>query len=822
MFSAWVKSIALAGLTLASGSLWGSSEKGAITLHRAQYDAIVRRDGLLLRAPNGETELQLRLLGADVAAERMQPGSARVQYRGVYPGIDLVYYDNQGRLEYDFAVAPGSNPQTIAFAVEGAADLHVDAGGALLARTADGQMRLDAPVIYQPGPHGVRSRIAGGYAVAGNRVTFRVGAYDRSKRLIIDPVINYSTYVGNSGDSFMAATADSSGNAYLVGRSSGLILLQKLSPDGTTVLLRQTLGSTTSSFQVAAVALGPSGKVYITGYSAAGLPTTAGAFIASVTSGSHAFLAVTDSSFNLLYCSYLAGTTSAFDEGNSVAADAAGNAYITGYTNSTTFPTTPGVFQTTPSTTGQTGFVAKFNPTALGSASLVYATYLTGPTTSTDLIAIAVDASNNAYLTGTAGLDFPVTAGTFQYDGQGLGYGGIYVTKLNATATALSYSAYLGPGQANGIALDTSGNAYVTGFASVSDFPTTSGAYQTIYPGAFATELNTTGTSLIYGTYLAGPTSALTLNEAVPVDIALVPGCASACSAYISGYTAATDFPVLNPIQNFNAGTNDAFVVELSGNGSAATFSTYLGGSSDDSNQGYMHIPAVGVMSTGDVIVAGATSSTDFPVTLTTTPTRSMYSVRISSTAGSKGIVLPVSLSFNSQAVTVPSTPQSAVLRNLGSSALAISSIVAAGDYSQTNTCGSSLAGGGECSISVTFTPTSNSNPRTGTVTINGTIVLNLTGTGTNGAYMTLAPTSLTFASTPVGSAAPSQNVVVANIGNQALTLGSGAFSPSGDFAQTNNCPASLAQNTNCTMSVSFLPTQVGQRTGSVFISATP
>jgi hypothetical protein len=832
-----------AGLLLAFGSICGWAqdrqdvaplkfEAGAddFTAHAAGYDLLLRKDGLVLQESSGGTPLRLKLLDAN-----SNPGVSRrdplaVLYRHVYSGVDLVYYNNHGRLEYDFTIAPGRNPDEIAFAVEGASEVAIGRSGELLARTPNGEMRLDAPVIYQPEPSGARRRISGGYVVDGNRVGFQVAAYDHSKPLIIDPVVNYSTYVGNSGDVAMASTADSSGNAYIAGRgtglTSGLMLLEKVSPDGTTVLSRQTFGAASFNFNVQAVALGPGGSVYIAGYSGVGLPTTAGAFIGSVTSGNHAFVAVLNSSFSLTYCSYLAGTTSAADSAYGVAADAAGNAYITGYTNSTTFPTTPGAFQTTPGASGQPGFVAKFNPSASGAASLVYSTYLSGPTTATAAFAIAVDSSNSAYVMGVGGQDFPVTAGAYQYAGLGLGSGGIYVTKLNATATALTYSAYLGPGSSpyapnGGLALDSSGNAYLTSTATISDFPTTGGAYQTLYPGAFAAELNTTGTSLIYSTFLAGPSSALSNTEVQPESIALPPGCASACSAYISGYAAAADFPAVNPVQSFDAGGGGTyptfFVVEVAGNGSAATYSTYLGGSGYESPT--LHLPGIGVMSTGDAIVAGQTSSSDFPVTLTTTPVRGVFSTRINAAAGSLPVAYPTSLSFSTQTVTVPSAAQIVTLRNMGSTTLAISSVAATGDYSQTDTCGTSVAGGGECTVSVVFTPTSNTNPRTGTVTVNGPSMVTLTGTGANGAYVNLTPLSLTFTSQTVGSAAPAQNVVVSNVGNQALTFNNPPFSMSGDFAQTNNCPASLASNTSCTASVSFLPTQEGQRTGSMSIS---
>jgi len=832
------------GMLLAFSSICGwAQDRGGVaplkfeagadkfTVHGAGYDVLLRKDGSVLLESSGGTPLGLRLLEAGSNPQISRPGPSTAMYRGVYPGVDLIYYDNRGRLEYDFAIAPGYDPTQIAFAVEGASQVEIGAGGELLARTPRGEMRLDAPVVYQPEPGGARRRIPGGYAVDGNRVGFQVGDYDRSKPLIIDPVLNYSTYVGNSGDSAMAATADSSGNAYIVGKRAGMILLEKVSPDGTTELLSNTFGAVAYTFTVQAIALGPAGSIYIAGYSNVNLPTTSNAYIGSVTSGSHAFVAVFNSSFALTYCSYLAGTTSAADEALGVAADSAGNAYIAGYTNSTTFPTTAGAFQTTPGTSGQPGFVAKFNPTAVsGSASLLYSTYLSGPTTSTTPFAIAVDSSNNAYVAELGGQDFPVTAGAYHYAGLGLGSGGIYVTKLNSTGTALTYSAYLGTGSytANGgLALDTSGDVYLTSTTTISDFPTTSGAYQTLYPGAFAAELNTTGTSLIYSTFLAGPSSALSYTEVLPQSIALPPACASACSAYITGYAAASDFPAVNPVQSFNAaggGTYPAiFVVELAGNGSAATYSTYLDGSGYES--AVLHLPGIGVVSTGDAIIAGTTSSSDFPVTLTTTPVRSVFSARINAAAGSLPLTYPITLSFSTQTVTVPSTPQNVTLRNMGSTALAISSITATGDYSQTNTCGASVAGGGECIISVTFTPTSNTNPRTGTVTVNGTTMVNLTGTGANGPYINLSPLSLTFVGQTVGSAAPAQTVVVSNAGNQTLTFNNPAFNMSGDFAQmpapTNPCGTTLASNASCNVSVSFLPTQEGQRTGTMFVSTT-
>lgn len=420
----------------AQGPVWAEglrfqSTPSGFAAHGAAYDAWVSNDGAIV-TPAG----RLKLLGADSAKGVW--ASSEVFYRGIYPGIDLVYYSHGGRLEYDFVVAPGGDPGRIVFAMDGAA-LEIGAGGELRARTTAGEMRLDPPFIYQAGPDGIRQAIRGGYAVDGDHVSFRIGDYDRSKPLTIDPVLSYATFVGQNGDGVSAATADSSGNAYLVGKASGVILVEKVSPAGA-ILLRQTIGTTPYNFNAEAVAVTSAGAVYITGTSDAGLPTTANAYLGSVTSGNHAFIVVLNPSLAPTYCSYIAGTGSAGDQANGIAVDATGNAYITGLTDSSTFPVTAGAYQSTGSTNGQTGFVSKINPSASGAASLVYSTYLGGPTTATDLYAIAVDSSNNAYVTGQGGADFPVTAGTYQYKGMALGDGGVFAAKLNATGTALTLS----------------------------------------------------------------------------------------------------------------------------------------------------------------------------------------------------------------------------------------------------------------------------------------------------------------------------------------------------------------------------------------------
>jgi len=641
-----------------------------------------------------------------------------------------------------------------------------------------------------------------------------------------DPVLSYSTYTGTSGEIMSSMAADGSGNTYLAGRSGGLVFVQKLSPDGTTVLYNNVLGSGYNAY-VEAIRVDATGKVYITGYAGVGYATTSGAFQQTVTSGTHAFVTVLDATGAILYSSYLAGKTT--DEGLGVAVDGSGKVYITGVTYSTNFPTTAGVYQTTLSTYGQSGFVAKFDPAASGAASLLYSTLLSGPTTASTENAIAVDGPGNAYVTGMGGSDFPTTAGAFMYTGTGLGSGGVYVTKLNATATALTYSAYLGLGVANGIAVDGTGDAYVTGSPQIDDFPTTAGAYQTTFPSGFVTELNPAGSTLVYSTFLSGPSG--TSSNVTLQDIALPPGCSSNCSAYVAGFTSTTDFPAINPIQNFNASAstsgNDALIVELAGGGASAVYSTDLGGSADESSiNGTLHTPGIAVDSTGNTYVSGNTYSTDFPVTLTANPARYSFVAKISPTSAATVVVVPNSLTFTSQPVPVPSTSQTLLVRNMGSATLTITSVTVggtnSGDFSQTNNCGTSLPGGGSCTLTVTFTPAA-SGSRAGTITIvhsgnNNPTVINLSGTGADAAFLNLSPSTLNFGDQTVGVATAAQPVTLSNIGDQALTISS--FTPSGDFAETNNCPGSLASKANCTVNVAFLPTQEGFRPGSIYVSS--
>jgi hypothetical protein len=472
---------------------------------------------------------------------------------------------------------------------------------------AGASLHFSKPVIYQLAADGSREFIAGSYVIKGQgRIGFDIPSWDSSRPLVIDPTLLWSSFpVGSTtSDTYYAGAIDSSGNVYIAGRNGNSLVIEKIGSDGATLVYRIVITSTPSYSAVSEdIKVDSSGKAYIVGYSGPDFPTTSNAYLGSVTSGNHAFAAVLNAAGTALtYATYLAGTTSASDQANAVALDSADNVYLTGYTNSTTFPTTTGVYQTQNTSGQQVGFVSKINPTLSGTTSLVYSTYLSGPTTTSYENAIAVDSSDNTYVVGTGGSDFPITAGAFSYDGEDLGYGGYFVTKLNPTAAALVYSAYLGYGTNDflGLTVDGSGDAYVTGTVGVEDFPTTTGAYQVLYPSGFVSELNPAGSALVYSTFLGGAK-----ELTYPTAIAIESGCTSACNAFVTGYTGEDDLSLTNPIQSYNASwvsgtdSDNVFVTELNATGTAAVYSTYIGGSYYDSTESTAHSPSIAVDTTG-------------------------------------------------------------------------------------------------------------------------------------------------------------------------------------------------------------------------------
>jgi hypothetical protein len=493
------------------------------------------------------------------------PTYRRVKYAQVYPGIDLVYYGNPQQLEHDFIVAPGAKPSGIAMDISGAGKASIDAKGDLVLKSHASGILLKKPVMYQE-VNGRRRDIAGGYVLKdGQRVGFRVGVYDATKPLVIDPVLVYSTYLGGSGtDAAYGVAVDTAGNAYVTGWTESSDFPLAGNP------VQSTLGGDSDLFD---------SDVFVAKLDAAG-----GA---------------------LVYSTYLGGSST--DYGYGIAVNTAGNAYVTGFTYSSDFPSPPPRDKPVQSTLGGDSdvFVAKLD--AAGSA-LVYSTYLGG--SSADYgYGIAVDTAGNAHVTGwTESSDFPLAGNPVQSILGGSS--DVFVAKLDAAGSTLVYSTYLGGSKYDGgygIAVDTAGNAYVTGYTYSTDFPLAGSPVQSTLGGdpdfndkdVFVAKLDAAGSTLVYSTYLGG--SGLEHGYGIAVD--------TAGNAYVTGYTYSTDFPLAgSPVQSTLGGSSDIFVAELDAAGSTLVYSTYLGGSNYDVGYG------IAVDTAGNAYVTGPTGSSDFPV----------------------------------------------------------------------------------------------------------------------------------------------------------------------------------------------------------------
>ena len=575
--------------------------------------------------------------GDPAEAKTNLPSYARVRYSQVYPGVDLVYYGNRRQLEYDFALAAGADPSRIRLHFAGSDKLSLDKGGNLVIGAGDAAIAFHKPVVYQP-VDGGRRQVRGKFTLlADNSVGFALGRYDHKMPLVIDPTLVYSTLLGGSNEDLMAAMAlDVNGNAYITGTTESTdypvttgayqttystAFVTKLNPSGTALAYSTFLGSGAAGV---AIAVDKSGNAYVAGTTTSKtFPVTAGVIQKTNNASSGAptgFLAkLNPGGTALVYSTYLGGNIS--DNPYSLALDSAGDVYVAGATESTTFPVTAGVFQTKNNSAAEYGwneFITKINPTA---TALLYSTYLGGSKEygGETPILVAIDASGDAYVSGSAiSTDYPVTAGAYQTTNKAKsGYSDLTLTELNPTATKLLYSTYLGGSGnsygsdvGNGLAVDSAGNAYLAGQTWESNYPVTSGAFQkTINAAAglsngFVTKMNPTGTALVYSTYLGG--SGRDLVKGLALD--------SSGDVYLTGTAYSTDFPVTgNAYQSannaaFNEGSN-AFLTELNPAGSALVYSTYFGGDGYDSGT------QVALGGSAQVYVVGTAGSSDFPVT---------------------------------------------------------------------------------------------------------------------------------------------------------------------------------------------------------------
>ena len=492
------------------------------------------------------------------------PNYAKVELKNVYPGIDLIYHGSKEcQLEYDFRLAAGADPSEIRLSFRGADKLSLNARGDLIVSVGGSKLVEHAPAIYQESGSG-RLTIAGGWRLHGSHeARIQLAAYDRTQPIVIDPVLSFSTYLGGSAVDGALGVASDPGDGYVTGFACS-----------------------------------------------ANFPKTLGA----ENTGCDAFITKFDSSGALVYSTFIGG--SAFDEGRGIAVDPTGAVYVDGQTFSSDFPATVGQ-----SFAGNSdAFVAKFGPTGV----ILFARLLGGATaTSNPLglgdsvassVAIPAGCSSNCtvFVSGqTTTSDFPTTAGAFQTSAPNVF--NAFVTSVSADGSAVLYSTYYsgGPGPNNdgtglfgaAIAVDGSGDAYITGIADVATLPNTVGVGGGYHRGSdcFVAELNISGTNVVFARYLGG------IGYEEGLGIALDPGCASNCNSYVAGYTWSTDFPTTpGAFRTSFGGGDDAFVTKLSGAG-ALLYSTYLGDAGNDGAE------AISVDSSGSAYVTGFTTFINFP-----------------------------------------------------------------------------------------------------------------------------------------------------------------------------------------------------------------
>jgi hypothetical protein len=836
------------------------------------------------------------------------PAYAGVKYAGIYPGVDLVFYGNQGRLEYDFVVAPGADPKAIQLRIDGARKMRVNPRGDLVLSLAEGEVEFQKPILYQQ-QNGQRREIAGNYVIAGNhRVIFSVASYDRSKPLILDPVLNYSTYLGGGGAENttlpVGIAVDSAGDAFVVGDTFstdfpttanglkqgplagnlGASFVAEMNPAGTQLLYSSYLvGTTTTAFDGAtSVAVDATGKVYVTGVTAAaGFPSKNPLPYSADTVNGTCFVTKLDPSqsgnASLVFSTYLGGTVGTGSFANGIAVDGNGNAYVVGETSATDFPTNgtnaayqPAFNPLNASNASGSAFLSRIDTTT---STLVYSTYLSGnaahgagaPGTGDLAYGVAVDTSNNAYVVGQTSSNnstgFPSSTNANEPVPPAANVvSSAFVSKVNTAGSGLAslvYSTYIAGSTQEigfGIALGPNNIAYATGLTSSNDFPVTTGAFDTSGVGAgkaFVALVDTTNTVVgnpvtpfRYATFLGG--SGGDTGYGIRVD--------STGNAYVVGTATSTDFPLTpGPLQaTLLNPKGDAFIAKLfpGGNGkSDLLYSTYFGGAGNggtSADQGYGI--AIDSATPPNVYITGQTVSTNLPVL---TPLPGGGSLKGTSDAYVAKLALvptltiaPSPFNFGTQPVGATTAPQAFQVTNNTSSGVTFNSIVVTGVSPANNTdfaissdgCSPSVAAGAApCAVNVTFKPSvvaaeSATLVITAVVTNGGqastdVFKVNLSGTGLAAVPgVGFNPTSLAFGNQVLNTTSTAKPVTLTNTGNAALTINS--IAASGDFAATSTgasacpiSPATLAAGANCTINVTFTPTVLGARAGTLTVT---
>ena len=850
-----------------------------------------QKDGVLFRLSAGKkitSQVQMRLVGAredtvitgDGKVEghtnylmgndpahwlRGLPNYTKVRYSRIYPGTDLVFYGNGGSLEHDFELQPGADPKRISFQLSGAESVALDKDGDLQVSLVNGAIAFRRPIAYQT-VAGVRRNVAAAFMVDRNgTIRFQLGSYDTSEKLVIDPVLSFSTYLSPQASEANLIATDASGNSYVAGYAAlgfpvtsnafkgcttcpaqtTVTFISKLSADGTDLIYSTVLGGN-SFAQPTGIAVDVNGNALVSGWTGASdFPTKNGQPIAPPNNAYLGFLVSLSSDGSSLNYGTMLGSPpsispAAMTYGTAVAVDSSGNAYVTGETGDGFF-ISPGALNQTAISGSRNSFdvfLAKFNPTG----TLVYSAVLgtadpqnggggpIGPS------AIAVDAAGDAFVAGQAGALWPISSNAYLKQIAGsTPYASLFVTKVSPDAKSVLYSTYLDYAyNVTGIAALPTGDVFVAGNSPSANYPTTANAYQQNAgnSGAFLTELNADGSGLDYSTVI-GDTSYKINGLALDPD----------GDIWLAGQTSNSQFPMVHPIQaiypSINTFPGPASVLDqFDPTGQTLKFSTFLGGNAS----GYAS--SVAVDADHQVHVSGAAEYGMY-----TTPgayagsvpspgpgySGSTYAyVALIDPATSSGTLCLASthLSFNYlQTETTASLNEH--VTNCGDAPLVFTSI-ASNDAAFTvpvgsNSCIGSLAVGSSCDVSVEFAPTaveaysaqltftSNASISTTSIPLSGNGAEPVAEFGPPGSSQTTI-----FSALVVGQTSPVRYVELLNGGMVPLTIYPQQIAVTNGFvlAPGGNCSSTLAAQQACMIAVQFAPQAPGTFSGTLSVSS--
>jgi hypothetical protein len=681
---------------------------------------------------------------------------AEVVYSAVYPGIDLVFHGTGSSLEHDFRVAAGADPSRIAFRIEGARTAEIDANGNLRIELGSGKLILDKPQSFQESATGRRSIDSEFIVAPDGEVRFRLGTYDHTRELVIDPVLGFSTYFNGSGGSLpLAVATDKDGNVYVAGTASkglplkdpveaspnGGAFVSSLDPTGKTLRFSTFLGS--GDFAgISAIAIDSDGNVVVAGIASSKVPHAGAlpAFSCSASLGCYFIASLSPSGAELNYAGMAGGGAGNYGDNvlyPTLTLDSKRNAYLTGITDDTAFLITPGTLgKSVPGYPQETAFVMKFSP----AGEVVYSTVIPGKTGSNegDTFAIAgsvVDADGLVTVGGTASTGLPTTAGVvgrqFPASNAAASQPAGFILELNPTASAIHYATYLpGTDEVGGITQDKSGNIWVAGSTAETNLPASAHAFQKTPPdspagceGGFVMEVGDNGKHVLTATYLSGeyPTDSFYYCTGGLSGIALD----SKDNVYVGGFTGSPNFPVRNPLVDFfdaqSGYAADMILAGLNPSLGSLIFGSYLNpwGYTQSENpitEAGSTFAALAVDSKGNLIVTGESYADAFPTTKNVFQPKSEEGGFI--TKIDMSVTAP-SVCFNTTNLSFSpgSQPVSLNLTNCGDAMLHVKSVVSSSTLFSVESSCSVLVPGSSCTITVTYTATTPGRDQ-GTITI--------------------------------------------------------------------------------------------------------